>query len=368
MSYGKLALLVSGAALALLVACTNSAGSSDQPPTAPVVASTPVVAQTPPPIPTSEPASARTAPDDQEVAQGELPSYTRRGWNTDFTRHSVSYDEIIPAGPPKVSRPSVDDPKFHKVADAPAYMKDDEPVLSLELNGESRAYPLAILVRHEIVNDEVGGTPVVATYCPLCNTAIVFYRTVDGETYDFGVTGNLRFSDLLMWDRQTESWWQQITGEAIVGELTGKKLTFIPASVVSWREFRETFPQGRLLSRETGFDFDYDAPRYAGYDSAGSYPYLLKRAPDLRMRSMERVVGVTIGDQAVAYPFSLLEERPVFNDSVNGMDLVVFFSEGALSPFPGPENTDKAVVGSAAVYEARLDGAKLTFRLVVQHH
>ena len=140
--------------------------------------------------------------------RASYPRIFRALGSTDFSKHSVSYDEITPAGFQRDGIPAIDSPKFHSVTDAPAYMEDNEPVFSLELNGEVKGYPLAIMVRHEIVNDEVGGVRVVVTYCPLCNSAIVFDRTVDGQKLDFGVTGNLRLSDLLMWDRQTESWWQ----------------------------------------------------------------------------------------------------------------------------------------------------------------
>ena len=211
-------------------------------------------------------------------------------------------------------------------------------MVTFEFNGEAKAYPIAILMWHEIVNDEVGGLPISVTYCPLCNTAIVFDRRVGDEVYDFGTSGNLRNSDLLMWDRQTESWWQQITGEAIVGELTGTKLTFLPANMISWVDFKETFPDGQVLSRDTGHVRDYDRPPYTGYDSLDQKPFLYFGPHDNRLPAMERIVGVNVGESAVAYPFSLFQSVPVVNDTVgDSQDVVIFYVPETLSAIPwGP--------------------------------
>ena len=289
------------------------------------------------------------------------PRYLTFGWKTDFSRHSVPYREIMRGGPPRDGIPPIDNPKFETVADPPDYMNDADPVISLDINGEAIAYPLAILISHEIVNDEVGGIPVSVTYCPLCNTAIVFDRRVNGRILDFGTSGNLRKSDLVMWDRQTESWWQQITGEAIVGELTGTKLNFIPAPVVSWGEFAMAFPEGKLLSRDTGFSRNYDDPPYSGYDDLYSSPFLISSGIDLRLLPMERVVGLSIEGENVAYSFTRLQEYPVINDSINGQDLVVLYVGGTLSPFASSRHASNMAVGATAVYEPFVDGQKLTF-------
>ena len=155
------------------------------------------------------------------------------GWKTDFSRHLVPYGEILSGGPPKDGIPPIDDPKLIAPQDADKWLEGQEPVIAIEINGDARAYPLQILTWHEIVSDVVGGVPVAVTFCPLCNAAIVFDARLDGVTYDFGTTGKLRNSDLIMYDRQTESWWQQFPGEAIIGELASKKLTFLPAFIIS---------------------------------------------------------------------------------------------------------------------------------------
>ena len=243
-------------------------------------------------------------------------------------------------------------------------MDKDEPVIVLEIDGEAKAYPLRILIWHEIVNDEVAGVPVVVTYCPLCNTAIAFDRRVNDVVLDFGTTGNLRNSDLVMWDRQTESWWQQITGEAIVGELTGATLKFIPSSIVSWNEFSKAYPDATVLSRETGHLKDYDNAPYGGYDQPGSTPELFFGEIDERLDAMERIVGISLGDATVAYPFSLLEKRPVINDTVGGRDIVIIYQSGTLSPFPfyGEEPVSE-IVGSALAFQSVVDQHTLTFKL-----
>ena len=307
--------------------------------------------------PTSTPVPAAQLPEEPQ-----LSTYMTFGWKTDFSKHSVPLNEIISGGPRRDGIPPIDNPKFLEVADPPDYMVDDEPVISLELNGEAKAYPLTILMSHEIVNDDVGGVPVSVTYCPLCNTAIVFDRRVDGAVLDFGTSGNLRNSDLVMWDRQTESWWQQITGEAIVGELTGTKLTFIPAPVISWAQFYSAFPHGKLLSRDTGFSINYNRTPYYGYDEAYNYPFLFTGLADKRLPLIERVVGITVENQQIAYPFSVLQDNPVVNDSIGGQEFVVLYVGGTLSPFIG-DNLTKRPVGSTAVYEPFVNGQKLTFEV-----
>jgi hypothetical protein len=154
-------------------------------------------------------------------------------WRTDFSRHSVPLHEILSGGPPRDGIPALDRPRFESAAAAAEWLEGREPVMVVEHQGVTRGYPLSILVWHEIANDVVGGLPVAVTFCPLCNTALVFDRRLDGRVLDFGVTGRLRYSDLVMYDRQTESWWQQATGEAIVGTLTGSKLRRVPSSTLA---------------------------------------------------------------------------------------------------------------------------------------
>ena len=178
--------------------------------------------------------------------------FSTSGWKTDFSRRSIPLSEIFSGGPGKDGIPAIDVPVFEDIAGGDEWLDDKEQVHVVDVQGEVRAYPLAILIWHEIVNDSFNDVPVAVTYCPLCNSAITFDRRLGDRTLDFGVSGVLRHSDMIMFDRQTESWWQQLVGEAIIGELLGERLTVLPSFLVSWEDFKEAFPDGRVLSRETG--------------------------------------------------------------------------------------------------------------------
>jgi hypothetical protein len=212
------------------------------------------------------PGSAAVAPDPDYFNELAKSGISTSGWKTDFSRHTVPYAEIISGGVPRDGIPPIDSPSFVSIEAANSWLADREPVIALEINGDARAYPLQIMTWHEIVNDSVGGIPVAVTFCPLCNSAIAFNRRIGEIVYDFGVSGKLRNSDLIMWDRQTESWWQQFTGEAIVGSLAGIRLDMLPAVIISWGDFRSAYPEGQVLSRETGFSRPYGRNPYAGYD------------------------------------------------------------------------------------------------------
>ena len=291
-------------------------------------------------------------------------------WNTDWSRHTVPYDEILSGGPPRDGIRSIDNPKFIVPSEAAEWLADNEPVIALELNGDARAYPLSIITWHEIVNDVVGDVPAVVTFCPLCNSALAFDRRFDGEVFEFGVSGLLRNSDLIMYDRTTETLWQQFTGEAIVGELAGERLTFLPTSIVSFGDFRAAHPDGQVLSRDTGRNAPYGAQPYAGYDTyesqlsaGGNFP-LFRGEADGRLRPADRVVTVSLEEQGidVAYPYEVLSEFRVVNDVQGGRDLVVFFKPGTASALGAQVVADAEDVGATGVFDPNLDGQKLTFR------
>ncbi|MEJ7655179.1 MAG: DUF3179 domain-containing (seleno)protein [Chloroflexia bacterium] len=288
-------------------------------------------------------------------------AFSTGGWTTDFSKHSVPLEEILPAGPPRDGIPPIDDPRFVSVSEASAWLKPQEPVIHLAVGEDVRAYPLQILIWHEIVNDTVGGVPVAVTFCPLCNTAIAFDRRASGRTLDFGTTGNLRNSDLVMWDRQTESWWQQVAGEAIVGELTGKRLTMLPATIISWQEFRQRVPEGRVLARDTGYRREYGTNPYAGYDKADEPPFLYDGELDGRLPPKERVAAVSLAGEDVAYPFSRLVKERVVADRVGGQPVVVFFQPGVASALDAAAIADSRDVGATGVYRPEIEGRRLTF-------
>ena len=284
-------------------------------------------------------------------------------WQTDFSLHTVPYDEFLSGGVPRDGIPPLDDPQFESIADADTWLEDVQPVVSLEIDGDARAYPLAILTWHEIANDTLAGVPVSVTFCPLCNSAVVFDRRIGGATLDFGVSGNLRNSDLVMWDRQTESWWQQLTGEGIVGVYAGYRLDFLPAQIVSWGDFKDAFPDADVLSRETGWVRDYGRNPYAGYDRIDQSPFLFKGRPDERLLAMERVVALELDGTMVAFPYLALEQEKVVNYSLDGRDIVVLFQPGTASALDQSQIAESRDVGATGVFDAVLDGEMLTFRL-----
>lgn len=284
------------------------------------------------------------------------------GWNTDFRYHTVPYGDVLSGGVPRDGIPPLDQPRFVSVDAANEWIADLEPVVSLKIESEAKAYPLQILTWHEIVNDVIGGAPVAVTFCPLCNSAIVFDRRLEDRLLDFGVSGFLHGSDLIMWDRQTQSWWQQLTGEGIVGELAGSQLTLLPSAIVSWADFRVAHSDGRVLSRETGFSRGYGRNPYAGYDRAEEPPFLFQGDLDGRLLPKERVVGVTINGVAAAFPYTILKEQRVVHYTLGGQDVVVFFKPGTRSALDQPAIADSTAVGATGVFDTSFDGRKLTFR------
>ncbi len=224
------------------------------------------------------------------------------GWKTNFSKTEVPLSEIVSGGPPRDGIPPIDDPKFAAPGEAEYGAK--EPVISLSINGDARAYPLSVLIWHEIVNDKVGGVAVAVTYCPLCDAAIVFERTVDGTVLRFGTTGKLRNSDLVMWDDATESWWQQFLGRAIVGDYLGTELTLLPNRVESWERFQERFPDGRVLVPTNPAMRRYGDNPYVGYDES-PWPFLYRGDIPEGVFAMQRVVKV--GDRA--WSLDLLRQR-----------------------------------------------------------
>ena len=290
------------------------------------------------------------------------PSGADRQFSTDFSKHTVPYTEILSGGPPKDGIPAIEDPKFSSVAEADQFLEDLEPVIFLQIGDDVRAYPLQILTWHEIVNDVVDGKPVTVTFCPLCNTAIAFDSTFEGQVLDFGTTGRLRFSNLIMYDRQTETWWQQATGEGIAGEFAGRQLTFLPASIIGWGEFKENFPDGQVLSRDTGFSRDYGRNPYAGYDNINNSPFLFRgpRTPGV-LPAMARVLTVELNEEAVAYPYEVLQEQGAINDTVSGNEIVILWQPGTASALDASRIAEGEDVGAGASFFREVDGQVLTF-------
>ncbi len=265
---------------------------------------------------------------------------------TEFAKHSVDFAEIRSGCPRKDCIPSIDNPRFKPLDEVT--LPDREPVIGLRIGDDIRAYPLRILIRHEIVNDVVGGVPVVVTFCPLCNTSVVFERTVDGRVLEFGVTGKLRNSDLVMYDRQTESWWQQFLGEAIVGEMTGARLKFLPARIESFAKFRARAPRGKVLTPNNPGARGYGINPYPEYDSS-SYPFLYEGSLPEAIGPLERVVRV--GEEA--WSLALVRERKTITKG----DLVIRWEPGQASALDTEVIAEGFDVGNVTVQRKNAGGA-----------
>ncbi len=296
----------------------------------------------------------------KDLVYAQLP-YSVEWPYTDFENRIVELSEIQSGGPPKDGIPPIDAPSFDTASEASKWVNPREPVVVLTVNNETRAYPLQILTWHEIVNDTLGGVPVSVTFCPLCNATIVFDRRLDGRVLDFGTTGKLRKSDLVMYDRQTESWWQQFSGQGIVGEMSAKVLKRIPASIVAFEDFEHAYPSASVLSRRTGHMRPYGKNPYSGYDRIDDQPFLFNQPVDSRLPPMERVLNVTVDATHRLYPFSVLMDEPVINDQVENVPVVVFSRQGTLSVLDASVIANSKTVPSATVYDRRLDDRVLSF-------
>ena len=289
----------------------------------------------------------------------------QESWKTDFSKLTVDFAEIVSGRPPKDGIPAIDNPRFVSIGDANRFLDGNEPVAVVRRNGETKVYPLQIPMWHEIVNDYVGGDPVTVTFCPLCDTTLAFERRFGGLLLDFGTTGRLRFSDLVMYDRQTETWWQQATGEGIVGEHAGKQLTFVPSPVMRWNDVKEQLPDAKVLSRETGFPSyraRYGVNPYQGYDTrSGPMEWTFSGDTPAQLPRMERVVTLHEGGDSWAVPFSALKEEKVVQLEVGGRDVVVFFTPETVSALDAKRISSSRSVDSSAVYERAAAGRTLTF-------
>jgi uncharacterized protein DUF3179 len=264
-------------------------------------------------------------------------------------------DVLAPDTVPAVDRPSFEDP-----AAAAERLKPADPVAVLEVGGDARAYPLAILVWHEIVNDTVGDDPVAVTYAPLSGAAVAFRRTVAGRVLRFGGSGKVYRSNLVMYDRATRSLWPQLRGAAVLGPLKGASLDRLPIQIASFGDFRASYPKGKVLTAETGAARIYGATPYTAYDSrpGPSEAFFVPRG-DGRLAAMERIVGLGKATDARAYPVSRLRRVGVVYDRIGTREVVVLWRSGTASALDTPLISKGRDVGSAGVFTPVVDGRRL---------
>ncbi len=247
----------------------------------------------------------------------------------DLSNARVPASAIQRGGPPKDGIPAIDRPRF--VAAAQASLSADDRVLGVTVNGDARAYPLRILNWHEVVNDQVGGQPVVVTYCPLCGTGMAFDARVDGRARSFGVSGLLYNSDVLLYDRDTQSLWSQIMRTAVSGPAAGRMLVQLPLAHTTWSDWRTRHPDTRVLSTDTGHVRDYSHDPYAGYESRERLMFDVAHR-DHRLEAKAWVLGLQVGAEAKAYPLSALAarlgERGELEDRVGGRRVRIRYDAG----------------------------------------
>ena len=283
--------------------------------------------------------------------------------DTDFSKSTIDLDEVMSGGPPRDGIPAIDKPKFDTISEAAEWLAPREPVIRVLLNKQARAYPLQLLIYHEIVNDQIGDLPISVTFCPLCNSSVVFDRRFDGQVLDFGTTGLLRKSDMVMYDRQTDSWWQQIIGKGIVGVYAGSTLTQIPSEIISFEDFAHAHPHGRVVNRDTGHRRPYGNNPYRGYDGIDQSPFLFRGELDPRLPPMERVMHIAADEAEKLYPFSSLKDIAVINDQVGETPVVLFSRSGLLSVLDEAKISESREIQAVTAFQRRIKGRTLTFKL-----
>jgi hypothetical protein len=302
----------------------------------------------------------------------------------------IDLNELRRGGPPPDGIPPIDNPVLIPAREVD-FLADTEPVVAIEVNGEARAYPIQILIWHEITNDDIDGVPVTVTYCPLCNSALAYDRRISapnttgtsesgGEQVilDFGTSGLLYNSSLVMYDRQTETLWSHFTAQAIHGQLVGTQLVTIPVAIVSWGTWREAHPNSLVLSRETGHEREYGLNPYPGYDTTAGRPFLFQGEIDGRLTAMTRITGISLRgspsqdgiDQSadtrtpttLAVPLVTLQERQVIHTVLGEEDIVVWWIPGTNSALNLHDIVFSVDVGSVGVFSPIVNGRQLRFR------
>lgn len=363
--------LASTAAVVAVLATSCGSGSPDaaaEPSTSSAAAATSAPApatssnESEPTDTAGEPFVLDTVPSSERaVTTSGLDMYQRREVSPDVPPPRVEFEEIRSGGPPPDGIPPIDKPRFLNVGDID-FLADQEPVLALDIDGDTRAYPVQIMTWHEIVNDTVGGVPVAVSYCPLCNSAVAYDRRLGDRVLDFGTSGLLYNSALVMYDRQTETLWSHFTGEGIIGELTGEDLDVFPLATVSWKTFREANPDGVVLSRDTGFSRDYGRNPYPGYDDVDGVPFLFEGDVDGRYTALTRIVGIESGESAVGIPLADLRTAQAITGEIDGRPLVAWWAAGTSSALESATIADGVDVGATGVFVPEADGTPLTFR------
>ncbi len=281
-------------------------------------------------------------------------------WRTDFSRVTADLSDAVVVAGGRGAIPVITEPRYETTEHADAWISDNEPVLAAFAGDEARAYPIRLLLLNEAVNDWLGGSPLLATYCPRCNSAAVFERNAGTLTLEFGAASALRSENRVLFDETTESWWQQATGRAIAGEFAGLRLRPAESALISWGDFKRAYPDGTVLSRSSGFDLDYEFNPYFNIDFTQPPPSTGE--VDRRLPLRARVLGLVSDDDALAVPFSELFFSGVVNVRIDGAPVAVFWQRGTASPLSSADVAQGRDVGAAVAFDARNGDGTLTFR------
>jgi hypothetical protein len=267
-----------------------------------------------------------------------------------FPESLIDRTRIVSGGPPADGIPSIDEPVFQPASEVD-WLEDGEAVLALDHDAGVRAYPVRVMTWHEIVNDRIDGIPVAVTYCPLCNSAVAFDRRLDGRELEFGTSGALYLSALVMYDRQTESLWTHFDGRAVVGTLVGSQLELLAVSTVPWSEFRQAHPDAGVLTTDTGYERDYGRNPYVGYeDLERPLSGFHTTSTDPRAPAMSRVVGLVGTDGAVAVATELLEDEGVVTTTLDGRAATVWRAPGLASSLDDRDVSGGRDVGATGAF------------------
>ncbi len=270
---------------------------------------------------------------------------------TNGIKHSVKLDDIQGGGPPKDGIPSIDNPRFTDIQQADQWLDDTDPGIALTLHGVTRFYPFRILVWHEIVNDTINGQRVLVTYCPLCFSGVVFDPLVDGERVEFGTSGKLWQSNLVMYDRKTDSLWSQVLGEAVVGEMTGTTLEIMSSDLIQYGDWKSTYPDGQVLSRDTGISRNYNSDPYGNYYTTERVMFPVRAADD-RLPNKTFILGIDIDDQAKAYDPAAIKSKGEIVDKFAGRTIIGRYEES---------------IDAVRLYEKMSDGTEIRINPITSY-
>ncbi len=306
-----------------------------------------------------EPPVRELTPEEAGRTTGEA-SISRDAWRTDFSRVTADLSDAVVVAGGRGAIPVITEPRYETIEQADAWISDNEPVLAAFAGDEARAYPIRLLLLNEAVNDWLGGSPLLVTYCPRCNSVAVFERNAGTLTLEFGAASALRSENRVLFDETTESWWQQATGKAIAGEFAGLQLRPAEGALISWGDFKRAYPDGTVLSRSSGFDLDYEFNPYFNIDF--SQPPPSAGEVDRRLPLRARVLGLVSDDDALAVPFSELFFSGAVNVQIDGAPVAVFWQRGTSSPLSSADVAQGRDVGAALAFDARSGNRTLTFR------